>query len=95
MRIFEAPARDFEGQGKSFVRVGMEVSRANDSSAQSATGDFAKGPNPFPTSPDVWAACLRPPSSEEIKVLHCELGYLCWPGGVWRPDFSARLARIA
>ena len=77
------------------MRVGMEVSKANDFSTPVAREEFTEGLRPVPGSSDLWAARQRPLSFDEIKTRQCELGELFRLETVSRPDFCARLARIA
>ena len=69
---------DLKVQGKSFVRVGMEVSLANDFPAQLAQEEFTKVLRPIPASRDFWAASRRPLSFDDVKVRQCESGGSCW-----------------
>ena len=77
------------------MRVGVEISKANDFSTPVAQGEFTEGLRPMPGSSDLWAARQRPLLFDEIKTCQCELGELCRLETISRPDFCARLARIA
>ena len=75
--------------------MGIEVSKANDVPARLAQDEFTKGLDPIPTTPELWAARRRPLPTEEIKVCQRKPGDLFWQATVSRPDFCARLERIA
>ena len=65
-----------EVQEKSFVRVGVEVPRANDNSAQSTQGECTEGPRLIPTSPELRAARQHPLSLGAMEVCQNKLGEL-------------------
>ena len=66
--------RDLKVQEKPFLRVGVEVSPANDPSVQSTQENFAKAANSIPTSPAFWSFQQRPLSFEEIEESQRKLG---------------------
>ena len=79
----------------SFVHVGMEVAQGKDFSVTSTQEDFTGNLKLLPTSPERCVGRKNSLSMADVKLRQRKCGELCWVATVARPDFCARVAKIA
>ena len=84
-----------KAQGPSLVRVGMEVSEANDFLIQLTQGNFTNALKPSPTTPELRASRQRPYWMGEFRIHRRISGDLRRLATASRPGNRARGAQLA